>query len=230
MDHSIIAPRVDLYAFIHKALRTLMCHTLVAVGSADAGDAAEVEATLAQVRDLTSLCATHVMHENTFVHTAMEARAPGSSAATSQEHAHHSSAIDRLNALADSVAQASGPARATALNRLYRSLAVFVADNLVHMEEEESANNTVLWATHTDEELLAIEGAIHQVIQPQEMALCMRWMLPGLNAGERAGLLADIRKNAPEPVFEGVLGIARQALTGPDFAKIDLSLAQPLAA
>lgn len=230
MENSLNTPRVNVYAYIHKALRSLMCHTLVTVGRTDPTDTTEVDATLAQVRDLTGLFATHLAHENTFLHSAMEARARGSSATTAGDHTHHEVAINNLNALSQAVAQSSGTARADALTRLYRNLALFVAENLTHMEEEESANNAVLWATYTDQELLAIEASIHQAIEPAEMALCMHWMLPGLNAVERAGVLMGIRDHAPEPVFGGMLGIARKTLSTHDFEKVDRALRQPLAA
>ena len=50
------APRHDLYAQIHKALRLAMVDTLTRVGRLDADDEAEVKAAVAAVRDLVSLC------------------------------------------------------------------------------------------------------------------------------------------------------------------------------
>ena len=62
------------------------------------------------------------------------------------------------------------------------------------------------------------------------MALCLRWMLAGLNFDERVGLLSDIRQSAPAPVFESVMTIARHTLFSNDFTKIRNTLTQALAA
>ena len=51
------APRVDLYAGIHKALRAFMADTLLAVGRTDPADAQEVAATRERLGTLLDLCA-----------------------------------------------------------------------------------------------------------------------------------------------------------------------------
>lgn len=230
MEHRPVNPRFNIYAFIHKALRAFMCDTLIMVGRSDANDTASVEEALAQVRELMDLCASHVEHENTFIHPAMESRDPGSSGSIAQEHEHHRSAIQHLRDLADAVTHSHASMRAAALTRLYRDLAVFIGQNMTHMEDEETANNGALWATHTDDELRAIEAAIHQVLSPMEMATYLRWMLTALSFEERFSLLAGIASAAPEVVFESVMGIARTTLSEDEFVKIREALAQPLAA
>ena len=70
-------PRRDLYAAIHKALRSFMSETLVRIGHIDVSDVADRDAALTQLDELLDLCADHLRHENEFVHPAMEARAPG---------------------------------------------------------------------------------------------------------------------------------------------------------
>ena len=74
------APRVDMYAGIHKALRTCMTDTLLALGRMDTDDDLEFAQTCDRVMQLLDLCRSHLHHDNDFVHTAMQARAPGSSA------------------------------------------------------------------------------------------------------------------------------------------------------
>ncbi len=219
---------MDIYAFIHKALRACMCHALTTLGSTDAADEREVGAALAEVRSLAALCESHVEHENEFVHPAMEACRPGSSAQTADDHGHHRIALKRLTTLADQVDAAAGDARAAALARLYRHLATFVGENFIHMEQEETANNQVLWSAYTDADLAAIEHAIHQTIPPQEMEAYMRWMLPALSAAERAALLTEIRDNAPAPVFDGMMQLAQQCLSARDIGKLNAALALPV--
>lgn len=226
------APRFDIYVLIHKALRAYMCDTLLAVARADADDARDVSAVLAQVRELAGFCANHLRHENDFVHAAMDARRPGSAAQTAGDHVHHEEELDRLRSLADAVEKSGNTERTAALLQLYSCLALFVAENFTHMNVEETQNNTALWSAYTDDELMEIERALVASIAPEEMALVMRWMIPSMSAGERAEMLSGIRASAPEPVFGAMLGIARAHLSDRDWGKLSqaLDLPEPLAA
>jgi hypothetical protein len=213
--------RYDMYADIHKAMRALMCDTLARLGSLDARDALEGAAVLGQVRELLDMCRAHLEHENAFVHAAMEARCPGSSAGTRGDHADHEEAIRRLE---ETLEEAAGTGREAVLGRLYRDLAVFVGENLVHMAEEERGNNAVLWRHYSDAELLAVEQALVASTGPAEQRLVLSWMLPALNPGERAAKLAGIRAGAPEPVYRQVLDVARTRLSGAGWNRLQADL------
>lgn len=219
MDH-LKAARFNIYGIIHKALRLFMSDTLAAVGSMDCSDAAQTSKVLGQVRDLAATCRNHFMHENAFVHAAMEARRPGSSSQVAAEHEHHAWAVAKLDELANAVQHADGSARQVAADALYQYLALFMAENFVHMNLEETANNEVLWATHTDAELLGIERAIVASQKPQEAMMTMRWMMPAMNASERAEKLEGMRRNAPAPVFEAVMAVAQERLPVSEWDKL----------
>lgn len=220
--------RHDLYVGIHKALRLCMTRTLTRVGSTDAGDDAALDATLDQLGRMLSLFELHLKDENEFVHSALERARPGLTARIAAEHVHHQQAIDDLRELADVVKAQRPAARGAALERLYRALALFVADNLQHMHFEETVHNPVLWAAYGDAELLDIEAALVASIPPASMAEALHWFLPALSAPERAGMLGGMRASGmPPEVFAGVLDIARQTLAGDELARLraDLGLA-----
>jgi hemerythrin-like domain-containing protein len=212
-------PRYDIYAFIHKGLRAFMAHTLVRVGRLDPDDAAEVAEVSAEVRALIAISRSHLEHENAVVHTAMNERAPGSAALIESEHEHHVQALDELEALLARVAGDAAAARA-----LYRALAVFVAENFEHMQREETDHNAVLWATHTDAEILALEHRIVGSLSPDEAQLSMRWMLPHMAPAERAAMLGGMRAQAPAEAFDGLLSVIRPLLGGRDWRKLALAL------
>ncbi|KIF81481.1 hemerythrin domain-containing protein [Noviherbaspirillum autotrophicum] len=226
------AQRIDIYAHIHKALRLFMNDTLHVVGAMDDADDQEVAGGLAQVRELTAFCRKHLQHENQFIHAAMEARRPGSAAAIAAEHGHHEFSLDRIEELASTVETSHGSVRAAAIVALYRSLGLFIADNLVHMHSEETENNAILWATHTDEEIIGIEQALVASIPPDESLATMRWMIAALSASERAEKLTIIRRHAPPPAFDALLGVARETLAERDWRKLAdaLGLADRMAA
>lgn len=213
-------PRHDIYASVHKGLRAFMGDTLAAVGRMDPADAEDVATALGQLRSLLAICLSHLEHENRFIHTAMEARRPGSTARTGEDHIGHEEAIDELTAEIGAVERAAGPARAAAAHRLYLRLATFVAENLLHMNVEETENNAVLWACYTDDEIQAIEHALVASIPPAEMGAVLRWMIPSTSHTARVGMLSGMRQNAPAAVFEGVLALTRAHLSARDWAKL----------
>lgn len=222
------SPRVDLYAGIHKALRALMADTLLAVGRMDPDDSTECMATSARVLELLDFCASHVAHENEFVHAAIEARAPGASDAIAHEHAEHLAQIVRLRTAVAALRGTAGNADAAAAALdLYRRLALFIAENFQHMHIEETAHNAVLWARYTDAELIAIHNTLVASIPPAEMMYTLRWLVPAMNPGERTAMLADMQAHAPAPAFAAAMDTVRPHLTESEWAKLTRSLGWP---
>jgi hypothetical protein len=220
------APRVDLYAGIHKALRSFMSDTLVRVGRLDTDDHADLAAALAQLHMLLELCRSHVAHENQFLHAAIEARRPGSSERIAAEHVEHLDAIAGLEA--EAAALRALPTAPAAL-RLYRHLARFVAENFEHMQVEETQHNAVLWALYSDAELVDVHQRLVASIDPAEMALVVRWMVPAMSPAERAALLGEFQRQAPPEAVRVVLDTVRPHLDDGAWAKLARALNLPVA-
>jgi len=218
-------PRFDIYAIIHKGLRAAMADALLAAGRLDARDAREVTDVVARVDALLGFCQLHLEKENRFVHPAMEARRPGSTAGTVAEHVGHEAAIARLRRRVDALARAPAATRAGAAHDLYLELSLFVGESFVHMHEEETANNAVLWACYSDAEIVAIELEIRAQLTPPQMQYGIRWMLPAMTPAQRAGMLSQLRAAAPEPVFAGVLAAARAHVDADGWRKLEAALA-----
>lgn len=226
------AGRYNIYLNIHKALRAFMSQTLVAVGRLDADDGSEVADVLEQVRALHAILSTHLEHENRFLHPALEARQAGSSADTARDHVQHECALRALQQAIDAVGDNDSTARRVATAKLYRQLALFVAENFEHMNVEETQNHAVLCANYTDAEVRGIEAALVATLSPESAAVVMRWMIPSVSHSERVALLAGMRQGAPQEVFEGALAIAKSYLNARDWNKLvrALGLAQSRAA
>lgn len=218
------APRFDMYAFIHKALRGFMMDTLHRVGRMDLDDGVELRETLAQVDDLLVFCQRHLQHENDFVHTAIEARLPGGAARTADDHVDHVASIQALRAEAAALPCQPAASRPALAQRLYLHLSLFVAENFQHMQVEETANNAALWSLYTDAELVQIHDRLVASLPPAENAVVARWMIPALNPAERAGLLGGMQLGAPPEAFEAVLGIARVQLDETAWRKLSREL------
>ncbi|GAB2461948.1 hypothetical protein GCM10027082_11340 [Comamonas humi] len=220
------AARLDIYAGIHKAMRAMMMDTLHAMGRVDVHDTAELHAVCERVLELGDACAGHLAHENDFVHAAMEARRPGSAGHIATEHAEHLAAIAELrDAVSELCAACRGPMQEQAALALYRKLALFVAENFVHMHVEETEHNQVLWACYSDDELQALEGRIVASMPPAENLMYLRWMIPAMAPVERAALLGGMQAAAPAPVVAAVLDTVQPHLSQRDWAKLGSALA-----
>ena len=115
----------------------------------------------------------------------------------------------------------AGASRSLSLD--FGTLALFVAENFVHMHEEETRHNALLWANFSDAELLGIHGALVASLTPAEQQQSMRWMLPSVSHAERVELLGGMRKQAPAPVFTANLELACALLSPRDWRKLEAS-------
>lgn len=218
------APRLDLYAGIHKALRALMADTLLAVGRMDADDDLELATTTQRVCELLDLCASHLAHENQFIHAAMEARAPGASEVIAHEHEEHGQHIASLGTLAGALLKSPLAGRAGLALELYRQLALFIAGNFQHMHVEETAHNAVLWSRYTDAELADIHGALVASIPPEEMMYTLRWLVPFMNPAERQAMMGEMQAHAPAPAFAAAMDTVRPHLSDTEWTKLTRGL------
>ena len=173
-------PRYDIYRYIHKGMRSFLTDTLMSVGQMDVHSEDAVTATFEQLQSLMNFCQGHLEHENQFIHTAMNARCPGSAMGMYDHHDQHLEMIGELRALAGELLLTCNPNRDPLSILLYRKLAIFVADNLAHMHEEETQNNAVLWQHYSDAEIEQIEHDLVASIPPEENAETMGWVLPAL--------------------------------------------------
>jgi hypothetical protein len=221
------APRADLYVFIHKALRQFMSHVLGRVGSMDLEDADERSAVLGDVESLLGLLRGHLQHENDFFHTAIEARRPGAARHTADDHLLHVDAIGNLEDEARAVRDARPDLRPALALRLYRHLALFVGENLVHMQLEETQNNALLWELYSDDELMALHDRLMAAVPPHEMMLAARWFAAALNPQELALAAGGMQQKAPPAAFAALLDVMRPQLSEQRWAQLARSLGLP---
>jgi Hemerythrin HHE cation binding domain len=200
-------PRMDLYTTIHKALRHFMADTLVRVGAMDIDDAHDRHDTLQQLNALLAMLRSHVAHENQFIHAAVEQQRPGALQRISDDHDLHLATIEELEAQAQALPEAHD--RDGAALRLYRQLALFVAENLEHMHVEESSNHALLWALFSDGELVALHDRLLASVPMPVMAVAWRWMAGALNLKDLAGMLVAMQCGMPGEAFQGVLALMR---------------------
>ena len=223
-NSSVDPERYDSYLKVHKALRALMAETLVRIGRMDPDDDDDTCAALEQVRMTIAMAQTHLHKEETVVHPAMESRAPGSTHRAANDHLAHTSTFERIILACNDVAASRGVARAAAAQCLYRRFALLMADDFVHMHAEETENNAVLWATHTDAELMQIVERLVASIPPETMAKYLRWMVTANTPQDRTKLLSSIRLGMPRAGYLALLDTILPSLSDIDQRKLADSL------
>ena len=212
--------RFDIYRQTHKGLRAFLGATLDELGRLDSTDVHEVKRVLDQVDELLDFCIGHLEKENRYIHTALEAHDQFSAKQVTEEHEKHVLAIRWLRADVHNMACAAGPAREQMAIRLYRAFALFVAENLEHMEIEESRHNPILWEHLTDTELAGIHAAIVAATSPAHMVLSARWIVPHLSPTERTELIAGLCDTMPREVFEACLEMVRPHLAPAEWQRL----------
>jgi hypothetical protein len=213
--------RYNFYYVIHKALRFGHCRMLAAIGSNDFTNEPATRVLLDELRGLIVLGRSHLEGENREIHAALEARLPGASAHAADDHGHHEQSFAELESLIRAVEVALPERRPLAGRALYRRYALFAADDMEHMHEEETDLLMALHRAFTDEELHAIEGRIVSAIPPAKMMAYGRLMMPALSHPERVALLTKMQGGMPAAAFQALLAESvKPSLPAEDYSAI----------
>jgi hypothetical protein len=222
----------NFYGPIHKGLRLAQTRMLVRLGACGGDDADEMTAVLGDLAVLLHQAEHHLENEDLWVHTALEARAPGATARLVQSHEHHRADFEELTALIRAAEAAEPADREPAMRRLYLRFSRFMAEDFAHMAEEEQVILPVLQSLFTDQELAEIEHRIVSAIPPDEMMAYGRLMIPAATRAGRVALVSGIRAGAPPEAFAALMeNAARPSLSERDYAHLraGLGLADPAA-
>ncbi|MDW4549573.1 hypothetical protein R5H32_09440 [Defluviimonas sp. D31] len=202
----------DLYYAVHKGIRLASARMLIALGQADASDESSVMEVLGKLSAHLDLSLGHLTHENDKIHAVVDARVPGASDHQGEDHDHHLESFSELRRLAEEVAMA-GADRAAKLRRLYQRFALFVADDLTHMHEEETELMPLVAANFSGAEIEGIEHSIVSAIAPEKMVAFLKVMLGAASRSERVGMVSGMRQAMPQAAFDGLFA----AVVGPDW-------------
>lgn len=217
-------PAFDMYGPIHKGLRHALARMLSRLGTAAPNEPGADPKLIHDLEELLDVCESHLAHEDRFIHPAIERRRPGATESLAVGHREHEAAVAELRRLISALRAA--PDQAPALRRLYLRFAAFVAENLIHMAEEEEVTQPLLDELFTPEEQRAIQEELVQSMSPDEALASQRLMVPAVSRRERVAVLAGPRAGVSEETFLMILSELRSALTDADWYELikDLGL------
>lgn len=165
---------IDLYSLPHKALRVAVAHAGTVLSATDPDRAADdlvvVRGVLAELRD-------HAAHEDAFIHPLLARLVPTVEADLAVQHRGLDAAIDDLDRRLDG---ALTPETLLDLHRAYQRVA---AQNLLHLDHEETVAMPALWARASSVSLGELMDRF-RAAHPEAGDLYRRWPA-GLTAEER---------------------------------------------
>ncbi len=208
---------VDLYRDIHKGIRAELFAVTSSAGSIDPSVRGDRAAVADHVRSVAAVLESHAHHEDSVVEPALERYLPDLAEQISSDHHRLEAMFGRIVELASSVVEAPDREQRRLTQLLHLDLARFTGTYLAHQDlEEREVMGRLERAVGTDE-VLRMHGEIVGSIPPDEMARSLAFMLPAMNADDRADLLGGMRAGAPQDAFDAVVGLARSVLLPADF-------------
>jgi len=149
--------------------------------------------------ELTEMLTGHAEYENERLHTLLKNKRSKIHEHAQADHAHQDEQLLEIQRMIDSVSKTSSDDEKVALGyRLYLSYRKFVADNLIHLHEEETMILPELQRLYTDEELKQVEAQTYRTMTAEEMVHMMQILFPHMNPSDRAAFLSDIHEVDPD--------------------------------
>ena len=223
-----MSERFDLCGPIHKALRARSAQLLVALGATDWRSAAASTAMLDDLTAYLALARAHLLHEDAEIHPVLHGIAEAVGVALDAEHDHHHAGFAERDDAIAAVTHAGDAARPKAGHALYLRFARHFAEDLLHMDREETVAQRLLQQRYDDAALQAIEHRILAAIPPEQGETYQRMLLPALSPAERSAMLRGMAAGAPPEVYAHVRDVvARDCLAPVDHALLLAELAVP---
>ncbi|HEX2613771.1 MAG TPA: hemerythrin domain-containing protein [Fibrobacteria bacterium] len=213
--------KTDLYTFVHKAQRRMLFALSERIARADFSDAADTTAVDEALREALDHLREHAAIEEHYIHPLY--RALGSAGEGLDVAAEFDAEHELLEREIEALGRIAGDARWNELHRAYNG---FLGRYLVHLEEEEAAQEAVLWK-HYDAELAEVFARFQRERAPEKLRDDLEMFLPALSAPELTKMFAGMKLRAPDPVFQFAQGLAAEMTPPEIWAKVKAAISNP---
>jgi Hemerythrin HHE cation binding domain len=198
--------RPDIFAHVHKGLRKALFELAALAGATDAQDGEGLARLTDKARDVFRFVEHHAFNEDRFLLPRMESKGMAEAQAMHQDHAALEATLRDLVAMAGGLAQ--NPIH---LRRFYLDLNRFIAQYVLHLDEEETYMLPLIHAHFTDAELAEFGREAVAATAPQDQAMMLAFMFPAMTQSEVNGFFENLRGKAPPEVMAHLQGIANKA-------------------
>ncbi|TWI81688.1 hemerythrin HHE cation binding domain-containing protein [Lacibacter cauensis] len=205
--------RYNIFYQVHKGLRALLYDTMMKLQQTDFTNESDAAAVTAQVATVLELFDAHAHTEDNYILPEITAYEPSIVALFENEHVLD---LKLSTGLADMLKAfslcESDEAKKDIGRKLEHAVAAFMNFNLAHMAKEEEVLNKILWRYYTDEQLHEVTMRILAHVDPKLMPSYNKWMMHGLSNSEIKQWLLQVKNNAPDFVFQGMMDLAAAEL------------------
>lgn len=191
-------PRFNLFNRAHKAIRALLCNTLLQVQKTDFTSPGATGC-VAGIRVVLEVLQEHAYLEDHFIFPLLQSNAPSLAAFFEKQHHQDELLTQDVEAALTGFENASGEQEQLLTGIvILEQYAAFVAFNLSHMNMEEQLINPFLWTLYSDAELVQRVTEALQKAPPVHDDLLLRLMIENQNSRELAVWFAAMGPEATE--------------------------------
>lgn len=206
--------RYNIFNQIHKGLRALLYETSLQLQQTDFTNTDEAEAATQKVELVLDLFDAHAYTEDTFILPELQQYEPSVVDVFEKEHQKDLMLSNQLSEWLKAFGYAIAPGAKKDIGKAITIAFIdFMIFNLEHMKKEEDVLNKLLWNYYTDPQLKAITQAILAHVPADKMPQYSKWMMRGLANDEIIGWLKEVKNNAPDFVFQSLMGLSSAELS-----------------
>lgn len=213
--------RTDFYTFVHKRQRKILFDLSNEVCDADFTDVAVVSAIHLNLTQITNELRQHALNEETFVHPLLARKIPHAERLFEQEHKelklHLSDLETNFSQLQDLT-----PHHKKSLEQgleFYRNLNRFIADYLMHINEEEYLMQN-LWEVAVEPELQSVMIAFQTNDSKENGHHWLETNLSAMSCDEQQLLFKTSQLIAPSQVFSTMCQLTEKIVGGERWREI----------
>ncbi|TGK62353.1 cation-binding protein [Leptospira wolffii] len=173
--------RMKVFHFPHRAIRNALAELVLESGRIESPASEEWKELKGKALEIFRILEAHARDEEKFTLRHLEDRLSGS---TEQDRREHVDLENRLDALAKILQRENADISDTA--EFCDSLIDFQSRYFSHMRREETETQELIWKQFTDSELEAHHLEIMKALEPEEMKLWSKYLLPTLPPKQRA--------------------------------------------
>ncbi len=226
IEANIMSSNIDLYRDIHKGQRRRFSDIATEAGNLDYTDPKALDALYDELFSFREHMRLHAHLEETFIHTILSQRVPGSARQLEEDHRVIHQEFDDLITHFEGMR-----AKLTDFEKLgelalefYRAWNRFIAFYFMHINREEEQIMPALWKLCTVKELAETHKLMITTQKQKELIEDFEMILPNANPQERIEILGTLRVLTSPEAYQTFLNLAEHLLEPNAWASLKTEL------
>lgn len=165
------------------------------IAKTDFRDETQTRGALEAFRTLADMLRGHAQYENERLHALLEKKQSTLHIHAEEDHVSQEKELIDIESLLQGILKAKEDEERLILGyQLYLTYRKFVADELLHLHEEETVLLPELQRLYSDEELRQVEAETYRIMTVDEIQEMIDHLFPHMNPSDHAAFLADIEE------------------------------------